>query len=310
MAVQSQFEVHEKFGGVVPELASRAHLKNIFPCLKKVLSEADIKDFSDIDCFVATQEPGLVGSLLIGHTAAKTFSFIYQRPFIGCNHIEGHLMSIHLDHKMNFPFLAAVVSGGHTSLFVIKSFESFEQLGVTLDDAAGEAFDKGAKLLGLEFPGGPEIEKYARSGDATRYRFGRVQTKNFDFSFSGIKSELVRVKQREGNAIKIEDAAASYQAAIFQHFIEKLKLALIETKISDVVIVGGVAKNMELHRRLQILKEEGVLQNWYSPRPEYCTDNAAMIGALGYQKFIRGEFTELTADVKSTVRPKRSVRAA
>lgn len=305
LAVQSQFDVHERFGGVVPELASRAHLKNLFPCLKKIMTEANLRDLSEIDCFVGTQEPGLTGCLLIGHSAAKTLSFIYDRPFIGCHHIEGHLMSIHLDHTMKFPYLAAVVSGGHTSLFLVRNWSEFEQLGVTLDDAAGEAFDKGAKLLGLGFPGGPEIDRLSKSGDATRYRFGRVQTQNLDFSFSGIKSELVRLKQREAEKLSIADAAASYQAAILQHLVEKIKLAIQQTHISDVVIVGGVARNSELKRKLQELKDQQILKNWFSPSAEYCTDNAAMIGVLGYRKFISNAFTDLSADVKSTSRPKR-----
>lgn len=305
LAVQSQFEVHERFGGVVPELASRAHLKNLFPCLKKVMAEGGLSNLNEIDCFVGTQEPGLTGCLLIGHTAAKTLSFIYEKPFVGCNHIEGHLMSIHLDHQLAFPYLAVVVSGGHTSLFVVRDWNDHQSLGVTLDDAAGEAFDKGAKLLGLEFPGGPEIDRLAKQGDAARYKFGKVHTKNLDFSFSGIKSELVRLKQREGENLSVPDAAASYQSAILNHLVDKLVMAMKETQISRVVIVGGVARNSELRRRLEDCKLTGVLTEWYSPRPEYCTDNAAMIGVLGYRKFLDKNFSPLTADVKSTVRPNR-----
>lgn len=305
MAIQSQFDVHEKFGGVVPELASRAHLKNLFPCLKKVMAEGELQKLSEVDCFVSTQEPGLIGCLLIGHSAAKTLSFIYDRPFVGCNHIEGHLMSIHLDHTMAFPYLALVVSGGHTSLFVVRGWDDYEQLGVTLDDAAGEAFDKGAKLLGLGFPGGPEIDRLAIQGNSSKYRFGRVQTKELNFSFSGIKSELVRIHQREGSQLSLVDAAASYQSAILRHLIEKIEAAVEFTGVSNLVIVGGVARNSELRRRLAELKSQNRLKNWYAPKPEYCTDNAAMIGVLGYRKFIQGQFSDLSSDVKATVRPKR-----
>lgn len=305
LAVQSQFEVHEKYGGVVPELASRAHLKNLLPCLQKVLSEAGVSHLNEVDCFVSTQEPGLVGSLLIGHSAAKTLAFLYEKPFVGCNHIEGHLMSIHLESLFEFPYLAAVVSGGHSSLFCVSGFNRYETLGVTLDDAAGEAFDKGAKLLGLGFPGGPEIDKVAVGSNEMGYPFSKVQTSNFDMSFSGLKSELMRLKQREGDVLKIGDAAASYQRAILNHLLDKIEKALEATGLRRVAIVGGVARNSRFRARLQEMKASNKIEEWMAPRSDLCTDNAAMIGLLGYHKWMNGDVTDLSSDVKSTTRPSR-----
>lgn len=295
LSVQSQWEVHEKYGGVVPELASRAHLQNLIPCIEKVLSESKIK-FSEIDAFIATEKPGLVGCLLIAHTAAKTLSLLYQKPFISCHHIEAHLMSIFLEHSPAMPLLALVVSGGHTSLYLMRSFDDFELIGQAIDDAAGEAFDKGAKLLGLPLPGGPEIDRLAVSGDPMRYKFGKVKTPELHFSFSGIKSELVRLKAREGSALNLEDAAGSYQNAILDHLFDKVSLAQSKYSVDRLAFVGGVACNSELRRRAPA----GTI----FPSVKFCTDNAAMVGVLGYRKFLKNEFANLTADVSSTSRPK------
>ncbi|MDB5038938.1 MAG: tRNA N6-adenosine threonylcarbamoyltransferase [Bacteriovoracaceae bacterium] len=298
LSVQSQWDVHAKYGGVVPELASRAHLQNIVPCLEKVLSEANLK-ISDIDFFAATQQPGLIGCLLIGHTAAKTLSMLYKKPLISCHHIEGHLMSIHLENTPEFPYLTLVVSGGHTSLYLVKSLDEYELLGFAIDDAAGEAFDKGAKLLGLPLPGGPEIDKLAALGDPKKYRFGKVNTPLFNFSFSGIKSELVRIKNREAENLSPKDAAASYQSAILDHLFNKIESATKTYKTNRVAFVGGVACNSELRRRAH---QPGFLTPYF-PDLRFCTDNAAMIGVLGYRKFLRREFSDLTSDVISTSRP-------
>jgi N6-L-threonylcarbamoyladenine synthase len=309
LAVQSQWDVHEKFGGVVPDLASRAHLRNLLPCLEKVLKEANVS-FDQIDVFAATQQPGLIGCLLIGHSAAKSLSFIFKKPLISCHHIEGHLMSIYLEHAPAYPFLSAVVSGGHTSLYLVKNFDEFERLGVTLDDAAGEAFDKGAKVLGLPFPGGPEIDRLSLQGVSSRYRFGKVNTKNFDFSFSGHKSELVRLVQREGAALNKADAAASYQRALLDHLLDKIEIALKKFSIKDLAIVGGVARNSELRKRLSNLQTEGHLNHWYAPSSEFCTDNAAMIGVVAYRKFLKSEFSNFSEDVQSTSRPSAKKKSA
>jgi N6-L-threonylcarbamoyladenine synthase len=300
MGVQSQWEVHEKYGGVVPELASRAHLKNLIPCMEKVLKESGLR-LSEIDCFAATHQPGLIGCLLIGHTAAKTLSMLYSRPFVSCHHIEAHLMSIYLEHSPGFPFLALVVSGGHTSLYVVRGLDDFELIGLAIDDAAGEAFDKGAKLLGLPLPGGPELDKLSVGGDPKRYKFGKVRTPEFSFSFSGIKSELVRLKEREGQALHLKDMAASYQAAILDHLFEKLQAAMALYQTQRVAFVGGVASNSELRRRAP--------ENSLFPSLRFCTDNAAMVGVLAYRKYLKRDFSDLASDVISTSRPKMRGRA-
>ena len=301
-AVQSQWDVHEKYGGVVPELASREHLKNILPCIQKVLSESGLS-LAQIDAFAATGKPGLIGCLLIGHTTAKTLSYLYEKPFISCDHIEGHLMSVYLEEKPAFPHLVAVVSGGHTSLYIAKELGVFECIGWALDDAAGEAFDKGAKLLGFGFPGGPEIDKHAVGADTGRYPFGKVKVADYNFSFSGLKSELVRMVQREGTSLDVAGAAASYQNAILNHLLAKVEKALTEKKLNRLVLVGGVARNKELRKRLETMKTSGLLESWHAPRPDYCTDNAAMIGLLGLHRFMKNETSSLNEDVKSTSRP-------
>lgn len=304
MAVQSQEEVHQRFGGVVPELASRSHLKNLLPCLTKVLSEAKI-DLSQVDYFAATARPGLIGCLLIGHTAAKTLSMLFQKPLISCHHIEGHLMSAFLDSAPSFPFLAAVVSGGHTSLYRVDSYDSFEVLGVALDDALGEAFDKGAKLLGLPFPGGAHLDELARSGNPKAYSLGHVKVEGVAFSFSGLKSEFKRLVDREKERLHKANAAASYQKALLDHLLDKIDLALKSSGLKRLAVVGGVARNSELRLRLNAWEQAGRIERWSAPRPELCTDNAAMIGVLAYRKILKGEFSSLLSDVGATARPKR-----
>jgi len=303
-SVQNQTEVHEKYGGVVPELACRAHLRNLLPCLEKVLTESKFP-ISEFDAFAATERPGLIGSLLIGHTAAKTLSLLYQKPFISCHHLEGHLMSIFLNHRPTFPYLALVVSGGHTSLYRVESYDQLFSLGVTLDDAVGEAFDKGARLLGLPFPGGPEIERLARKGNDQAYAFGQVDVPNLNFSFSGLKSEMARLVSKNKNELHKENAAASYQKALLDHTESKIKKALKETQLKRLCIVGGVARNSFFRQRLENLKTQGILEQWFAPPLEFCTDNAAMIAFLAYRRLKRKEFSDLSVDVGSTSRPER-----
>jgi len=304
LSVQSQEVVHQRYGGVVPELASRAHLQNLLPCLSKALQEASLS-LTDVDYFAATARPGLIGCLLIGHTAAKTLSMLFDKPLLSCHHIEGHLMSVFLDKHPAFPFLAAVVSGGHTSLYRVDSYDQFQVLGVALDDALGEAFDKGAKLLGLPFPGGPQLDQLASQGNSEAYELGSVKVDGIAFSFSGLKSEFKRLVDRKKDDLNRADAAASYQKALLDHLLEKIALALKSSALSRLVIVGGVARNSELRNRLAQLKNSGVIQDWTAPRPDLCTDNAAMIGVLAYRKIIQGDFASLQSDVGATSRPKR-----
>lgn len=300
LAVQSQNEIHKNYGGVVPELASREHLKNLLPCFKKTLEEANL-GLKDMDVFAATGQPGLIGSLLIGHSSAKTLSFLYDKPFISCDHLEGHRLSVYLESFPRPPYLTLVVSGGHSSLYLVQKDLRAKRLGLTLDDAAGEAFDKGAKLLGLGFPGGPELEKAARLGNPNVEPFNAVKVTGLNFSFSGLKSELARRVKKD---FHLYDLCASYQKAILDHLMAKLKRALEETKAREVVLVGGVASNQSLRDRLESLKSEKKLNQWYAPSPRYCTDNAAMIGVAAFLKWKQKEFSELTQDVSSTSRPR------
>jgi N6-L-threonylcarbamoyladenine synthase len=303
-SVQSQNEVHEKFGGVVPELASRAHLQNLLPCLQKVLKEGGVP-LSKIDAFAATSQPGLIGCLLVGHSAAKTLSMLFSKPFLSCHHIQGHVLSVFLEHQPALPFLAAIVSGGHTSLYRVDSLDDVQPLGQTRDDALGEAYDKGAKMLGLSFPGGPELELLAQSGEPS-YPFGKVKMPGLDFSFSGMKSELARLVKREGESLRRADAAASYQTALLDHLISRIEEALRLESMRTLVVVGGVARNQELRRRLDCLvSETGIIDRWIAPSPAFCTDNAAMIGVHAFRLFKRGEISDLQADVGATSRPAR-----
>jgi N6-L-threonylcarbamoyladenine synthase len=304
MAVQSQNEVHEKFGGVVPELASRAHLENLIPCLQKVLKESGCR-LEEVDAFAATARPGLIGCLLVAHTAAKTLSMIYQKPFISCHHLEGHLASIDLEAKAEYPLLCLLVSGGHSSIYYLRSGNDYDLLAQTLDDACGEAFDKGAKLLGLGFPGGAALELLAREGDPGKYEFGVVRVAGLDMSFSGLKSQLNRIvqKQAQEGGVDAKNLAASYQLAILDHLMAKLNRALEEKPAVAMAIVGGVARNEELRKRVSALAEKHRVKQVLMPSPKYCTDNAAMIGALAYRKYRAKQFSDLKDDVGSTSRP-------
>lgn len=304
LSVQSQDEVHARYGGVVPELASRAHLYNLIPCVKKVLQEAGVS-MDAIDIFAATSRPGLVGSLLVGHTAAKTLALVYNKPFISCDHLEGHLTSPWLEHRIQLPSLALIVSGGHTSLYRMKSMDEFECLGQTLDDAIGEAFDKGAQLLGLGFPGGAHLERLAQTGDHRAYHFGTVRVSNLNFSFSGLKSELARHVKREAEKLQKENLAASYQYALLKHLLEKVRTALETYQAKSLVLVGGVARNQKLRDEMSKLVQRGLTKEWFAPSPHYCTDNAAMIGLRAFRRWKRSEISDLGDDVRSTSRPPR-----
>lgn len=310
LSVQSQDEVHRLYGGIVPELASRRHLQNISSCLEKALKESRIS-LEEIDAFAATSEPGLIGSLLVGQTAAKTLSFLYSRPFISCNHLESHLMSVFLGRAPEFPYLSLLVSGGHTSLYVVRGYDEFELVGWAIDDAAGEAFDKSAKMMGLGFPGGPEIDRLAKGKKLGTYSLPSIQTEDLTFSFSGIKAEMKRLIDRLGEQIDAPSLCADFQEAVLNHITEKLLFALKKYNLRRIAIVGGVARNSRLRDLLEQWKIEGqYLDELYAPPLQYCTDNAAMVGVLAYRKYLRREFSSLESDVGSTSRPaiKRKAR--
>ena len=302
--VHSQIKLHHPYGGVVPELASREHLRNIMPVVKEALSKANVS-LDKIDGIAVTTGPGLMGSLLVGLYYIKAISYIKNIPFIGINHLEGHILSIFLEESTpDFPFIALTVSGGHTCLYNVLDFGRYILLGQTLDDAAGEAFDKVAKVLGLGYPGGIEIEKLAKNGNPNKIKFPRpyLSKDSLDFSFSGLKTAVALFvkKWQSDEALKKEittsDIAASFQEAVADVMIEKIKRALKVTNTNSIVVAGGVACNKRLREKL--LKEFKGMK-LYFPRPEFCTDNGAMIAVAGYYRLIKGEKADFYIDARS-----------
>ena len=293
--VSSQVAVHQKYGGVVPELASRTHIESIVPIVTEALETAKVT-LKNIDGIAVTQGPGLVGSLLVGLSFAKSLAFVTGLPFVGVNHIEAHLSAIFLEENPpRFPFLGLVVSGGHTSLFRVDGFGKYKRLGQTRDDAAGEAFDKVAKLLGLGYPGGPVIDELSKSGNPKAIRFPRASLgkNSFDFSFSGLKTSVVNyVKSHPEPAGGypdglIRDIVSSFQEAVVDVLVTKTLQAAQYEGLKRIVLSGGVAAN--LHLREKIVEEASRQKvKVFVPPPSFCTDNAAMVGVIGYEYLKRG----------------------
>lgn len=287
----SSQDFHKKYGGVVPELSSRAHLQIINPLVRDALLKSNVT-LHDIDLITATAGPGLIGALLVGLTYAKGLSYALDKPFMGINHIEGHIFSGFLmDEKPEFPFIALVVSGGHTLLLLVKSFIDIIKLGSTVDDAAGEAFDKVSKMIGLGYPGGPKIQNEARRGDQDKINFPIAQLKEpYNFSFSGIKTSVLRYIQSLGNEPDEQtraDIAASFQYSVVQALIRKLEKAIKNFEVKTITIVGGVAAN-ELLRQSALKLAERYNLKLIVPAFEYCGDNAAMIAFRGQSLFEAG----------------------
>ncbi len=290
--------VHEKYGGVVPELASRAHLQNIVPVVEEALKTADIK-LSAVDAFAFTQAPGLIGSLLVGAQFAKSMALSFNKPLIAVHHMQAHVMAnLIADDKPEFPFLCLTVSGGHTQIVLCTSTAQMQVIGETLDDAAGEAFDKSAKLLNLPYPGGPLIDKYAKNGDPDRFKFPEPKIAGLNFSFSGLKTAIlyfIQEKQKEENFIEqnLQDICASIQNRIVSILLNKLKKAAAETGIKNICIAGGVSANSGLRNSFTLLGEK---LGWktFIPSFEYCTDNAGMIAITAYYKYLEKDFTDLS----------------
>jgi N6-L-threonylcarbamoyladenine synthase len=287
--------IHQNYGGVIPELASRVHQQNIVPVIQQALLDAKVNK-KDINAVAFTRGPGLLGSLLVGISFAKSFALALNIPLISVNHMQAHILAHFIeDPKPKFPFLCLTVSGGHTQIVVVRDFYTMEVIGETLDDAAGEAFDKTAKLLNLPYPGGPLIDQHAKKGNPMAFKFPIPQIKGLDFSFSGFKTAILyflRDNLKENpNFIDqhLDDICASVQYSIVRILLNKLKKASEETGIKEIAIAGGVSANSGLR---QSLKEEAILQHWnvYVPAFEYCTDNAAMIAIAGYHKFLKKEF--------------------
>ncbi|MEJ7738538.1 MAG: tRNA (adenosine(37)-N6)-threonylcarbamoyltransferase complex transferase subunit TsaD [Chitinophagaceae bacterium] len=291
--------VHTKYGGVVPELASRAHMQHIVPVVDIALKEAGLT-LQDMDAIAFTQSPGLIGSLLVGAQFAKSLALALDKPLIAVHHMQAHVMANLIeDPKPQFPFLCLTVSGGHTQIVECKSPDTMKIIGETRDDAAGEAFDKSAKLLGLPYPGGPFIDRYATSGDPRRFMFPEPQVPGLDFSFSGLKTAILYFIQKETavNPAFVEqnlaDICASIQHRIITILMNKLKKASKLTGIRNVCIAGGVSANSGLR---QALTEFGQQEEWHTfiPPFAYCTDNAAMIAITAYYKYLQREFAELS----------------
>jgi N6-L-threonylcarbamoyladenine synthase len=297
-------KIHEQYGGVVPELASRAHLQAIVPVVDQALQKANVP-IDEIDAFAFTQAPGLIGALLVGAEFAKSLALACNKPLIGVHHMQAHVLAnlIQVPGKTHeipsFPFLCLTVSGGHTQIVLCEDVLKMKVIGHTLDDAAGEAFDKSAKILGLPYPGGPLIDKYAKDGNPKRYQFPEPKIDGLNFSFSGLKTSILyfirNEKLKNENFINenMADICASVQARIVSILLNKIKLASEETGIKNICIAGGVSANSGLR---DAFKKMGLVEGWktFIPAFEYCTDNAAMIAITGYYKFMSGIVDDLS----------------
>jgi N6-L-threonylcarbamoyladenine synthase len=301
--VSSQTEIHNRYGGIVPELASRRHVEMIWPVVDEALSAANIS-FDAINAIAVCCGPGLIGSLLVGCGFAKAVGYARKIPLVGVNHLEGHIFSVFLEkEKPEFPFLSLIASGGHTSLFIINGFGQYNELGRTRDDAAGEAYDKVSKQLGLGYPGGPLIDKLAGYGDAGAFDFPRAWLpESFDFSFSGLKTAVKLAVGKDSGLLKnpvfLADIAASFQASVVDVLVRKVELAIIRTGIRTIVLSGGVASNSGLRKRINEMAVEREAKV-FLPSPVLCTDNAAMIAAAGYCHYIAGDTAALDLNPKA-----------
>lgn len=310
--------IHELYGGVVPELASRAHMEQILPVVDQAIKDAGVT-LLQLDAIAFTQAPGLIGSLIVGTQFAKSMALALNKPLISVHHMQAHVMANLIpDKKPDFPFLCLTVSGGHTQIVLCESSMQMKVLGETIDDAAGEAFDKSAKLLGLPYPGGPLIDRYAVNGDPDRFHFPEPKVPGLNFSFSGLKTSILYFLQNAGKSLvykekllateeekkqfidaNLPDICASIQKTIIQMLLNKLKKAVDETGVKNICLAGGVSANRGLRAAFQQMGEK---EGWeiYIPSFEYCTDNAAMIAITAYYKYLAGEFTSL--DVSPSAR--------
>jgi N6-L-threonylcarbamoyladenine synthase len=304
--VHSQVRLHRPHGGVVPELASREHLKNIGPVVREALKNAGA-GLKDIEGVAVTVGPGLIGSLLVGLYYAKSLAYCREIPLLGVNHLEGHILSIFLEERLpEFPFVALTVSGGHTSIYMVEDYGRYRRMAHTVDDAAGEAFDKAAKVMGLGYPGGAVIERLAEEGSSDSVKFPRPMLSggSIDFSFSGLKTALILYLKKwsvsgcDSREVRLSDIAASFQEAVIEVLANKLVSAVRMTKVRSVVLAGGVACNKRLRGRVEdAISGEGA--GLFYPRASFCTDNGAMIAVAGYHRLLKGQKADLGIDVKS-----------
>lgn len=298
--ISSQIDIHKDFGGVVPEIASRHHVKNVTMVLEECLEKANMT-MDDIDAIAITYGPGLIGSLLIGLEAAKTLAFVHNKPLVPVHHIAGHIYANSLVKPLEFPLLAVVVSGGHTELIEMTKHYDFKKLGGTLDDAIGECYDKVARVINLEYPGGPKLDKLAHEGKPTYDLPVPLKDDSYNFSFSGLKSAVINLAHNEeqrGNDLRKEDLACSFQKVAVESIINKVRKAIIEKSIKHVIVAGGVAANQGLREAMTELCNE-LNVDLSIPPMKYCTDNGTMIAAAGYYAYLEGRRADLNLNSKS-----------
>lgn len=296
--VASQIKTHAQYGGVIPEIAAREHLESINVVIDEAFKQSNMKP-ENITAFAGTVGPGLVGCLLVGLNAAKTLALVHDKPFIGVNHLNAHLCANYIDTDLKPPFIALLVSGGHTQIIEVKSYSEQNILGETIDDAVGEAYDKVARLIGLPYPGGPLLDKLAKEGNPSAYHLPEAKVDGYNFSFSGLKTAVLRlVKSFDGQELPTKDICASFQECVSSTLVKKVKRALEETGYKQVVIAGGVAANSEIRRKIFELEKEGYRVN--APLMKYCTDNAAMVASCAY--FNTNTFDDVDVEVFSRVK--------
>lgn len=293
--VASQIKTHEKFGGVIPEIAAREHLDSINIVVQEAFEQSGLKP-EDITAFAGTVGPGLVGCLLVGLNAAKTLALVHDKPFIGVNHLNAHLCANYIDTDLKPPFMALLISGGHTQIIDVESYSKQTILGETIDDAVGEAYDKVARLIGLPYPGGPRLDKLAQEGNPHAFELPEGKVDGYNFSFSGLKTAVLRlVKSFDGKELPVNDICASFQECVSGTLVKKLKKAVEERGYKQVVIAGGVAANSEIRKKIFNLENEGYRVN--APAMKYCTDNASMVASCAY--FNTNTFDDIDVEVFS-----------
>lgn len=300
LSTNTQIAIHANYGGVVPEIASRMHTENITLVLEDALKQSELK-IDEIDAIAVTYGPGLMGSLLVGVEFAKTIAMLYDKPLIAVNHLIGHIYANNIDGELKFPLLSLIVSGGHTEMLIMEGDYKFKLLGRTLDDAIGESYDKVAKVLGVPYPGGPNIEKMAALGKVTYDLPTPVLDETYNFSYSGIKSAVINIVNNEkqrGNEIRANDLACSFQYKAIDEICRKVKLALKNNKVNQLIVAGGVSANKYLKNELiKVCGEYNV--DLKIPQMKYCTDNAAMIGAAAYPLFLKNKFANYDLNAES-----------
>ena len=296
--VATQIPIHQKYGGVIPEVAAREHLETINAVIAETFEQSGIKP-EEITAFASTVGPGLVGCLLVGMNSAKTLSIVHNKPFIGVNHLKAHVCANYIDSDLEPPFMCLLVSGGHTQIIKVEGYDKQEILGETLDDAIGETYDKVARLFGIPYPGGPNLDKLAQNGNPLAFKIPKAKVGEYDFSFSGIKTHMLKLmhnlKEEYGENLPLNDVAASFQYAVCDYLVQKTKHAADELGYKTLAVAGGVAANSQIRKLYKDLQNEGY--KTYAPIMKYCTDNASMVGAAAY--FLSDVYTDLTTEVFS-----------